>query len=637
MMDLESAELKINRTTFRKTIYVSLCIFIMLLMFIICLRNWKPFNLINHFKIPSEKKYNTTLKVVLNSDNIPYSFFDDKNNFTGEHVELIYAIADMLKFNVDLEMHTLEDCISLVENGKADIFTGVVFTQKRAEKFRFTIPVAKFNYVAFGKRKTNFTINSLKTSKIGLKKGTWINDVLTLSLQNNLNISTYPDDETCFQKLEEGEIDFTICTESIGNYEIKKNRFKDIEKKNDFIYICESCCATRLDQSELAYKLNSAIIELILSGEVENIHRKWNSYNTRQVSLSWIIKNHASHIMIMLLFTLFIIFIILILNESSRTHTLQQMHDFCVTNNTLSAQLKTEINQYRNAILSNAAYTFCHDVTTGFIENDIFDKNGVSLLQKYNCTSPCLYDKLVENWYEKTILKPIGGSLTNRRNSFLEKMYNEGKKCLDFEYISKEGSYIRNTILLSRDESNGHIISCTIAEDITNYKKLNDLAYLDALTKVGNRASFRAKVDEILEAKLVPYGLVMFDLNNLKKINDTLGHEIGDAYILQAVEFMKKAFENLGIYRIGGDEFTIILKKEECQKSEEYFREFEELTETFNQTDTKFKPIGIHIAYGYAEFKPETNPDIQFSDIFRMADEKMYQKKNELKSNQASH
>lgn len=88
-------------------------------------------------------------------------------------------------------------------------------------------------------------------------------------------------------------------------------------------------------------------------------------------------------------------------------------------------------------------------------------------------------------------------------------------------------------------------------------------AYKDALTGVGNKALYNKKVDEInkhIVDKDAEFAVVMIDLNNLKRINDEHGHKSGDVYIKGCCKMICRTFTSSSVFRIGGDEFAVILQ-----------------------------------------------------------------------------
>lgn len=95
-------------------------------------------------------------------------------------------------------------------------------------------------------------------------------------------------------------------------------------------------------------------------------------------------------------------------------------------------------------------------------------------------------------------------------------------------------------------------------QKIQTITKLNYLSEIDELTGVYNRNKFNAETYALREKK-EPIGIIFIDVNGLKKINDTLGHKKGDELLQRVGNFLKSLFSER-IFRIGGDEFVILLK-----------------------------------------------------------------------------
>ncbi len=67
------------------------------------------------------------------------------------------------------------------------------------------------------------------------------------------------------------------------------------------------------------------------------------------------------------------------------------------------------------------------------------------------------------------------------------------------------------------------------------------------------------KLNNMLEdGEPMQFAIVIFDVNGLKQVNDTLGHNAGDRYIKDACEMICTSFKRSPIFRIGGDEFAVI-------------------------------------------------------------------------------
>ena len=153
-------------------------------------------------------------------------------------------------------------------------------------------------------------------------------------------------------------------------------------------------------------------------------------------------------------------------------------------------------------------------------------------------------------------------------------------------------------------------------------------AYKDGLTGLRNKLAYfeaLADIETSLEnGSLKEYGVVVFDLNGLKLINDTLGHEAGDAYIKEACKLICHQFDHSPVFRIGGDEFVAILKGQDYANREELEGAFRE------KIDENQKNGTVVVSSGLAVYIPGL--DESYNDVFKRADELMYQRKQALKA-----
>ncbi len=154
--------------------------------------------------------------------------------------------------------------------------------------------------------------------------------------------------------------------------------------------------------------------------------------------------------------------------------------------------------------------------------------------------------------------------------------------------------------------------------------KISIDAYRDRLTGVGNATAYRQETEklnrEIREGKTA-FAVAMFDINNLKMINDTYGHEHGNEYILGCCRMICRRFAHSPVFRIGGDEFVAVLRGEDYENREQIFRETREAyDETFG--DPARQPWERYSASaGMAEC---TGEDSSTETVFNRADREMY-------------
>ncbi len=167
---------------------------------------------------------------------------------------------------------------------------------------------------------------------------------------------------------------------------------------------------------------------------------------------------------------------------------------------------------------------------------------------------------------------------------------------------------------------------------LREHKKLQHLlAYRDSLTGLRNTTSYKAWVgdfDAKIQTEKPAFGVMVLDLNYLKKTNDTYGHNVGNRLIVSASQLISEAFKRSPVFRIGGDEFLVILQGRDFENRDTLFEKFDEACANAF-VDLETEKIPVCIAKGFSVFDPTT--DTQFYDVFNRADDEMYKNKNRMK------
>ena len=170
-----------------------------------------------------------------------------------------------------------------------------------------------------------------------------------------------------------------------------------------------------------------------------------------------------------------------------------------------------------------------------------------------------------------------------------------------------------------------------IVEQGLKYDLISKLAYSDGLTGLGNRTAYLEQMDEYENnaKEILQLGIVYLDVNNLKMINDSQGHEIGDELIRGAAKIIEDSFGTFGkSYRIGGDEFCVLLIGADLQeKYERGLSIFQQLIDEAKKAGTY--TCNVQIAHGFAICNEITKEKIE--EAIAIADSEMYQNKTELK------
>lgn len=188
---------------------------------------------------------------------------------------------------------------------------------------------------------------------------------------------------------------------------------------------------------------------------------------------------------------------------------------------------------------------------------------------------------------------------------------------------TKEVFYFEFIVGIFEYDSQGSVKSwggngIDITQSYLTQKATETMAYVDMLTGVNNRNH----LEHFLNYNLWDsYSVIIFDINNLKQINDTYGHLHGDKLIVQLANLLKNSFSsNSTIVRLGGDEFLVLTN---ILKEEEILDKTNQINKELQLLNDSIKNYGV--AYGH---QTTINHELTYKETFQMADKKMYLHKN---------
>ena len=198
----------------------------------------------------------------------------------------------------------------------------------------------------------------------------------------------------------------------------------------------------------------------------------------------------------------------------------------------------------------------------------------------------------------------------------------------------KDEGYSYFNITAARDDTRSGLRLvvgvCNLGAQIDHARELaiaRERVYRDALTGVKSKHAY-VEAEEALDRQLAAgtagaFAIVMCDINNLKRVNDTMGHAAGDVVIRKASALICETFKHSPVYRYGGDEFVVILRGQDYENRQL-------LIETLKKQsgEQKQEPYA-QVACGAAVYDPEN--DRAAADVFNRADSAMYENKKKLK------
>ncbi len=215
----------------------------------------------------------------------------------------------------------------------------------------------------------------------------------------------------------------------------------------------------------------------------------------------------------------------------------------------------------------------------------------------------------------------------------------EDRKMYTVTYRITEGEragYTRMSVRKTSDSAHFIIgvenIDDEIRKEHEHVQALNterELARRDELTGTRNKTAYfelEESVQKSIESGMEEpfFAIAIFDINDLKKVNDEEGHKAGDDYIKSAAKLICDTFDHSPVFRIGGDEFVIFMQGDDYNDRDDLMLRFHEQI-----LENILNGHGPIIASGMAEFIPESDKSV--SAVFERADDNMYNDKRDLK------
>ncbi len=189
--------------------------------------------------------------------------------------------------------------------------------------------------------------------------------------------------------------------------------------------------------------------------------------------------------------------------------------------------------------------------------------------------------------------------------------------------ISEIGRYMQSLEVKNRE----------LTDAQKRIKEANELANKDALTGIRNKTAYDNEAiridDKVYHDHFKRFGIAMIDLNNLKVINDSFGHEKGDIAIRKVCMLICKKFTHSPVFRVGGDEFVVVIENDDYDKAERLVAELKHEIEEIYAKESLEPWERISAAIGWSLFDPDIDLDVD--SVYKRADKLMYEDKKAMK------
>jgi diguanylate cyclase (GGDEF)-like protein len=261
-------------------------------------------------------------------------------------------------------------------------------------------------------------------------------------------------------------------------------------------------------------------------------------------------------------------------------------------------------------ILFIGCFVFIFVMGLWFIENNI--------ILPVNTMAYCAQNFSYDNKEERDKNIERIKSLKIRTGDEIENLYN---------------SLIKSTENISKYLEHLQLAKIQVENMKVKVYAMDELANTDSLTGIRNKTAYTtmiAKLDQHIEDGDAEFCIVMVDVNFLKRVNDTYGHERGNEYLINACKLVCSVFGTEHVYRIGGDEFVVIVTGDKVSLCRYFVKQFQMEMNRKNSNELLEPWEKVSAAVGVAIYQPGV--DLSADAVFKRADAQMYENKLAMKA-----
>lgn len=578
---------------------------------------------------------NKIFTVVGDINNAPYSFLDKDGNPVGFSIELIKEALKEMNYDLEISLMPFSDAKNMVSSGEKDFLADIIYSKEREEEYTFSNKYHLASGDIFSKKENRISeIYDLENKRVVIQSGNIVGEMLkALDGEMDLNIEFYEVDsiEEAFDRVSNDLAEYASVLKIPGYYYKEKNQY-EIEGNQIENVVMNFCFATKKGNIEKIEILNSGLDKLKKNGKYKEIYDRYLGIHEKITFIDGI-KAHRGIILITIVIMIFLSLWIWLLRKFVKIRTkdlLKSNEAILVSNNELEdivkdLEKKEKLlrNRYSKLVENKKILRESKNRYIAFIKAMpdiifVLDKKGIFLDYQGNDDNLLLEsEKIIGNSIEdivgdkdsKEIVKKIEKAIDTKETQMHKYSLN----------VKKEEEFYEVRLV---PNVNNEVVA--IVRDITlETKSRNNIEYLsyhDQLTGVFNRRFFEAEIERLDNKRNFPLCLIMGDVNGLKLINDSFGHNMGDKLLSKVGEILKEVCRESDIIaRIGGDEFMILAKNMSEMQAEKLVKRIKSRC-----ICEKIADLEISISFGWAA-KNDIEESIE--DTFNRAEDYLYKKK----------
>jgi diguanylate cyclase (GGDEF)-like protein len=540
-----------------------------------------------------------TLDVVLDDNYPPYIFYNENGQPQGILVDQWLLFEE--KTGIDVQLHPMDWSAAqeAMKAGEYDIIDTMFYSKVRDEVYDFTEKYETIETAIFFQDSIGgiTDIRSLKGFQVGAKDGDYsINQLMEAGVSD---IKVYPSYEDMVIAASKGELKIFIIDVPPGLYYMNKYGIENDFRYTEPVYSEGFRRAVMQGDAETLAMINQGF-EQFTDKELKAISNKW--FGNQIISVKYLPQ---------LLWGLGIL-VLIVVGTLGWTYALRRK----VKSKTAALsgaleKIETERSKLQGLVNSIPDLIYVLDregLVKEFLSANVLDEEIAKLTGEPN----------------QNIAEIFRLGTKNTLHIHMEQAFHKGlSDAIEFKIQSLSGGLRYLEARFSKiSEENVLAIIRDVTEKTLTAQELYQFSIMDQLTEVYNRNYFEQTTKEWQDLEKERVGLFMVDIDGLKLVNDTLGHDVGDQYLCTIAQKIKLIFPKPGmIFRVGGDEFAVIVFGWD---ETEMLKAKEQLIDQVRGLNAIGYPIPFSISIGFSMACPTCHT---IADMIKNADDYMYRQK----------
>lgn len=511
-----------------------------------------------HIEILPENRFARTLVIVGDKDYDPYSFLDEDGQPSGYDIEFAYALANALGYNVEIELMSWAECKRAVEEGRADMITGLDW---RDEHPGVLMSMAMHNdpFVCFGREPFQI-IGELYGKRLASidESGSFVEFLRPYRLE--ANTTTYATYTEAMQSVIDGENDYTIARYSVGRRILAKLDEGEVRAVGPTLTNNAMCIGLSAQNAALLGPLNDTIEAFLRDGTLNALSEKWLGSYVELISPMDVLRTYRDAVFALIACLIVAVAAVLLRGYLVKMKGMRLEHGMTRT-----------ILEYQKLLtdIAHEMYDNTHEVDV--THNRVTGEQSVLLMHRMRLGEEATYDDAVQMVIRTQVKEEFRQELAQAMAS--ERLladFEAGETSLSRVFLlTLDGGrtyfWMRLLIRLFYWASDKSVRAIMFVQDIDAEKRkeqrLLDAAQRDGMTGLYNKVSTERMIMDALAGERRGQGaLILADIDDFKHVNDRYGHAVGDLVIIAFADVLKHNTRSNDIVgRVGGDEFLIYL------------------------------------------------------------------------------